>query len=140
MRNYAKSNYILLNMMDHSYNYSFIYSFIRSTMALQLFAGPWPLLQFRNLFTQTVGLLGRVISPLQGRYLHTGQHKHRIKAHTDIHALSGIRTHDPSVRANEDSSCLRPCGPCDRDVEQLLTAYNRSTHVLLSHSTLKIPY
>jgi hypothetical protein len=28
-------------------------------MALQLFVGPWPLLQFRNLFTQTVGLLGR---------------------------------------------------------------------------------
>jgi hypothetical protein len=28
--------------------------------------------------------------------------------HTDIHALSGIRTHDPSDRASEDSSCLRP--------------------------------
>jgi hypothetical protein len=24
------------------------------------FVGPWSLLQFRNLFTQTVGLLGRV--------------------------------------------------------------------------------
>jgi hypothetical protein len=55
-----------------------------------------------------------VISPSQGRYLHTGQHKRRINAQTDIHALSGIRTHDPSVRANEDSSCLRPRGPCDR--------------------------
>jgi hypothetical protein len=31
-----------------------------------------------------------------------------------IHALSGIRTHDPSVRASEDSSCLRPRGYCDR--------------------------
>jgi hypothetical protein len=28
--------------------------------------------------------------------------------HTDIHALSGIRTHDHSVRAREDSSCLIP--------------------------------
>jgi hypothetical protein len=30
------------------------------------------------------------------------------------HALSGIRTYDPSVRASEDSSCLRPCGHCGR--------------------------
>jgi hypothetical protein len=33
---------------------------------------------------------------------------------SDIHALSGIRTHDPNVRASEDSSCLRPRGRCDR--------------------------
>jgi hypothetical protein len=72
---------------------------IHSSMALQPFVGPRPLLQFRNLFTQTVGLLGRVISPSQGRHLHTG-----------IHALSGIRTHDPSVRESEDSWYLRPRG------------------------------
>jgi hypothetical protein len=30
------------------------------------------------------------------------------------HAPSGIRTRDPSVRASEDSSCLRPLGYCDR--------------------------
>jgi hypothetical protein len=54
------------------------------------------------------------ISPSQGRYLHSGQHKYRINAHTNIHALSGIRTHDPSVRANEDSSRLRPRGHRDR--------------------------
>jgi hypothetical protein len=42
-----------------------------------------------------VGLLGRVISPSQGLYLHrTTQHK---KTRTNIHVLSGIRTHhDPS--------------------------------------------
>jgi hypothetical protein len=57
-------------------------------------------------YTQSVGLLESGISPSQGRYLHTGQHKHRIKTHnTDIHDLNGIRTHDPSVRASEDSSC-----------------------------------
>jgi hypothetical protein len=40
---------------------------------------------------------------------------HRINAHnTDINALSGTRTHDISVRANENSSCLRPRGRCDR--------------------------
>jgi hypothetical protein len=49
-----------------------------------------------------VGLLGRVISPSQGRYLYTGQLKHKISAYRDIHALSGIRTHNPSVRASED--------------------------------------
>jgi hypothetical protein len=48
------------------------------------------------IYTQYVGLLGRVISQLQGRYLHGEQHK-------DIHASSGIRTDDPSVRANEDT-------------------------------------
>jgi hypothetical protein len=59
----------------------------------------------------TVGLLGRVISPSQCLYLDTGQHKHRIK-HTDIHASSWIRTHDPSVRDSEGISDLRPRGHC----------------------------
>jgi hypothetical protein len=45
-------------------------------------------------------------------------HKHR-NTHTytqtlNIHALSGIRNHDPSVREGEDNSCLRPRGRCDR--------------------------
>jgi hypothetical protein len=40
-----------------------------------------------------VGLLGRVISSLQGLYLHrTTQHR---KTRTNIHALSGIWTRDP---------------------------------------------
>jgi hypothetical protein len=50
-------------------------------MALPAHSGPRPLFQFRNHFSQTVGLLGRVISPFQGRYLNTGQHKHRINAY-----------------------------------------------------------
>jgi hypothetical protein len=32
----------------------------------------------------------------------------------DIYALNGVRTHDPSVRASEDSSSLRPRGHCYR--------------------------
>jgi hypothetical protein len=45
--------------------------------------GPGLIFHFRDLFfTQTVGLLGRVISPSQGLYLYTGQHKHRINAQT----------------------------------------------------------
>jgi hypothetical protein len=60
-------------------------------------------------------LLGRGISLSQGLYLHAEQHKHTINAHsTDIHALSWIQTQDPRVRTNEDSSCLRPSGHCDR--------------------------
>jgi hypothetical protein len=44
--------------------------------------GPWPLVQFRNHSSQTVGLPERVISSSQGRYLNTGQHKHRINPYT----------------------------------------------------------
>jgi hypothetical protein len=73
---------------------------------------PW------NAFSlQFLGLLGRGINPSQGLYLHTGQHKHRINIHTltpNIHARSGIRTHDRSVRASEDSSCIRPLSYSDR--------------------------
>jgi hypothetical protein len=72
-------------------------------MALQPFVGPWSHIQFRNFVIQTVGLLGRVISPSECRYLHL-----------DIHAYSGIRTNDPSARASEEISCLRPLDHCDR--------------------------
>jgi hypothetical protein len=87
----------------------FIHSFIHSSMTRQPVIGPWPLLQFRNFF-YTVGR-----TPLTGdqpvaRPLPT----HRINAYTDIHALSGIRIHDPTVRASEDSSCLRPRGHRDQ--------------------------
>jgi hypothetical protein len=74
--------------------------------------------------TEQVGLLGRGISPSKARYLHK-QHKRRINAHTNIHALSGIRRHDPSVRAGEDGSCLRPRSHCDR---QLILYTPREEH------------
>jgi hypothetical protein len=47
------------------------------------------------------------------RPLHT-HNTYRTNAHTDIHASSGIRTNDPSVRVGEDISCLRPRRHCDR--------------------------
>jgi len=48
------------------------------------------------------------ISPSQGHYLHrTAQHK---KMRTHNNASSWIRTHDPSVRAAEDTTCPRPRG------------------------------
>jgi hypothetical protein len=66
-------------------------------------------LQFLNL-TYSVLFLGRGISPSQGRCLTQTQNKYK----TDIYALSGIRTHDQSVRAGEDISCSRPRGHWDR--------------------------
>jgi hypothetical protein len=44
-----------------------------------------------------------ILASSQGRYLHTGHYKHRIKAYTDIHVMVGILTHDPIVRASENS-------------------------------------
>jgi hypothetical protein len=49
------------------------------------------------------------ISPSQGRYLTQTQKQCGV-----IHALSEIRTHDPSVPASEEYSCLRLRGHCDR--------------------------
>jgi hypothetical protein len=51
-------------------------------MALPGHSGPRPLIQFCNHFSKRVGLLRWVISLLQGYYLNTGQHKHRLNAYT----------------------------------------------------------
>jgi hypothetical protein len=42
------------------------------------------LFQFLDLFTQSVGFLGRGIRPFQGRYLHTGQHKQNKRTQTSM--------------------------------------------------------
>jgi hypothetical protein len=76
--------------------------------------------------TQLVGLLGWVISPSQGRYLHTGQHKHSINAnrHPCLEWDSNPRS---SVRASKDNSWLRLCGHCDRPaVDNILEAIMRT--------------
>jgi hypothetical protein len=66
-------------------------------------SGPWPLIQFRNHFSQTVGLLGRVISPSQGHYLNTGQHKHRITSY--IH-----QTFELTIPASERAKTVHALG------------------------------
>jgi hypothetical protein len=38
---------------------------------------------------------------------------------TDIRAESGTRNHDPSVSADEDSSCIRTRGQCDRIMSEI---------------------
>jgi hypothetical protein len=74
-------NYPPTRPFTHSTTYLPTYLPTYLSMALQPFVGPWPLFQFLDLFTQSVGLLGRGISLSQGHYLHTGQHKHNINAH-----------------------------------------------------------
>jgi hypothetical protein len=50
------------------YKYTFIYLWPYNP------CGPWPFFSFL-VYTQSVELLGRGISPSQDRYLHAGQHK-----------------------------------------------------------------
>jgi hypothetical protein len=59
---------------------------------------------FGFLIFYTVGLLGWGISPSQGSYLHTDQHKHRINAykHPDSNARS-----QPFQRAKTDEASSR---------------------------------
>jgi hypothetical protein len=55
------------------------------------------------------------MSPSQGRYLHIEQHKRRIKAHRHpcLEQYSNPRS---QLSREEDSSYLRPCGHCDRQL------------------------
>jgi hypothetical protein len=83
--------------------------------------GPWQLFSFLILYR-----VGRTSWTVQSRYLHTEQYKQRINSHTDIHASSGIRTHNFSVWAGEDSSYLtrRQRSHCDQ--LKFYRAINRS--------------
>jgi hypothetical protein len=60
--------------------YGSLYSFSHQWLYSPLL-GPGLFFSFVIYFTQTVGLLGRVISPSQGCYLHTGQHKQNKRTH-----------------------------------------------------------
>jgi hypothetical protein len=57
----------------------------------------------------SIGFLGWLISPV-ARPLPTQENTHKGETLTDFHASSGIRTHDASVLAGEDISCLKPRG------------------------------
>jgi hypothetical protein len=64
----------IINEKCHTY-VSFIHQWLYSPLL-----GPGLLFSFVIFFTQTIRLLGWVISLSQGCYLHTGHHKHRINA------------------------------------------------------------
>jgi hypothetical protein len=76
------SNCSLINVMSSLGHLVCAFMCVCFSMALPAHSGPRPLIQFRNHFSQTVGLLGRLIRPSQSHYLNTGQHKHRINAYT----------------------------------------------------------
>jgi hypothetical protein len=65
---------------------------IHSSMTLQTFVGPWPLLQFHNIF-YTAGRTPWTRDQVVARLLST----RRKTRNTDIHALSGIPTNDPAL-------------------------------------------
>jgi hypothetical protein len=78
-----------------------------------LFWGPGRFYQFRNpIHSRLDSLDGESARRKDATY--TQNSTNTNQTHTDIHASNGIRTHDPSVRASEDSSCLRTRGRCDR--------------------------
>jgi hypothetical protein len=64
-------------------------------------SGPRSLIQFRNHFSQTIGRIGRGISPLQGRHLHTAQHKHRVNAHTHTQTSMSWVEFEPTIPVSE---------------------------------------
>jgi hypothetical protein len=68
------------------------------------------------MYTQSVGLLGQVISRSQGRYLHTEQYKHRMNVH--IHGVEPCLKWNspprPQCSSHEGSSCTKPRGHYDR--------------------------
>jgi hypothetical protein len=96
----------------------------------------------------------------------TQDNTNRINVDTDIHSLSGFRTHDTSVRVSEDSLCLRPCGHCDRlkpyihylnyvlqlvsstfklisrviSIKGIIVYFNRSKHILVKYYILYFHY
>jgi hypothetical protein len=86
----------------------FLYPFLlyRTLMASRLLS-LW-------IYTQSVGHLEWVIGPPKGLYLNTVQQKQDNGHTTNIHDRSGIRTHDHSFRASEDSLRLRQLGYSDR--------------------------
>jgi hypothetical protein len=95
-------------------------------VTLQPFVRPWPLLQFRKLFyihgrTPWVGDQP-VARPLPTR--------RTTQTHTKTSMpFSGIRTHDPSVRASEDNWCLRLRGrPLWSTFSVIVSQFSQMSH------------
>jgi hypothetical protein len=79
---------------------------IHSSVALQAFVGPWPL-QFRDLFYTDGRTLWMSDQPV-ARPLHTHRTTQTQNKRTQKHPclFSGIRTHDPSIRATKTVHAL----------------------------------
>jgi hypothetical protein len=97
---------------------------------------PSELIRNYESYRQSAGLLWWVIRPVP-RPLPTQNTNIFVEGtRTDIYACSGIRTHDPSVWAGEDISCLRPRGHCDRLAMKLRKQKNLFQIPLYLHNIL----
>jgi hypothetical protein len=113
-------------------NLKVINSFIHQWLCSPLL-DPGLFFSFVVFFTESVGFIGRVISPSQGLYLYTGQHKRRINAYTDIHALSGFRTQDINVIIRliskvMEENILCPLSPCWFRPALFITEHRNGIH------------
>jgi hypothetical protein len=74
------------------------------------FVGPWPIYQYHNrIHSRQDSSDGGSARRKAVTYTQSKRTKTSI-------VMSGIRIHDPSVRAGEDSSCLRLRSRCDRPI------------------------
>jgi hypothetical protein len=95
----------------HSFIHQWLYSHLLG--ALVSLSLSLSLLQFPDLF-YTGGRTSWTSDQLVARPLPTWRTTQTQNKRTHIHALNGIRAHDPSVQASKDISYLRPRGHCDR--------------------------
>jgi hypothetical protein len=112
-----------------------IYLFVHASTALC-----WTLTAFKFLNPITVGRTPWTgMSPSQGRYLHTEQHRHRINAHRHP-CLEWDSNPPPQCSSGEGCSCPRPRGHCDRRYNlfgclEIMTVFTgnsvRVQHILL---------
>jgi hypothetical protein len=68
----------------------------------------------------------------QNKCTHAHAHAHTHTHTPNIFIVNGIRAHHPSVRAREDSSCLRPLGYRDR----LASEWAKTVHALDRSATV----
>jgi hypothetical protein len=107
---YVISNIYVICLTKSGWTAYVRYCYYGSTVlcwALAAFSSSWS-------YRRSVGFLGLWWARHKAS-TSTQDNTNRINAHnTNFHAPSGNRTHNPSVRAGEDSSCFRPRGYCDR--------------------------
>jgi hypothetical protein len=112
-----KDNFFFISMLNRNIDSHFNVS---SDLSIYLWLyspwGPWLVFQFLNLNTdRRTPWTGEqtVTRSLPARRTAQKQNKRTQKSMPQVRS-SGIRTHDPSFRAGEDVSFLRPPGHCDR--------------------------
>jgi hypothetical protein len=108
-----------------------LWAFIHSLRALQPFVGPWPLLEFRNLFYTVFRIPWTSDQPV-ARPLPTHRTTQTQNKRTQASMLwVGL---EPTTRAGEGSSCLRPRGHYNSTV--VSNSYMKNTEQVSLAATL----